>query len=357
MRSTRWLVAVTGSLALMTACGGDSGNGGGVEPNQPPVANFTAPTTCTATVACDFADASTDDNNNITAWEWNFGDNTPVATTQNASHVFAAAGTYNVQLKVTDGGGETNTKINAVTVAAAPPPQNQAPTASFSAPSCGVGVDCAFNSTSTDPDGQIVTTHWEFGDPTSPNNAADGEDVTHRFATAGTYNVTLTVTDNGGATGTTTQAVNVLPAPAANCTTISNRVLCTLDITARSTVKLTLTSKDCELAGNRVSVVEPFRQNAFENICQSSFPVPSEYTVMAVGGAAAAVFEAGSRVNVQFNQGSADPEDPVPGPPVARLEGTYPNWTMTVDDGGNPTGQNEPDFNDVIVSIQATSAP
>jgi PKD repeat protein len=326
-----------------------------VEPNQPPVANFTPPTNCVAGAACSFTDASTDPNNNITAWEWTFGDNTPADPAQNPSHTFAAAGPYNVQLKVTDGDGESNTKVNAVTVAPPQPPANQPPTASFSVPSCGVGVDCEFTSTSTDPDGQIVTTHWEFGDPTSPNNTADGVDVSHRYATAGSYNVTLTVTDNGGANGTTTQAVNVLPAPAADCSNDgSNVVICELSITARSTVKLTLTNRDCELSGNRISVAEPIRQNAYNNVCNRI--IGSEYTITD-GFGAAAVFEAGSLLHVQFNQGIADPEDPAVGTAVARLEGTYPNWTMTVDDGGNPSGQNEPDFNDVIVSIVATPSP
>lgn len=358
MRSIRWLAAVTGILALGTACGGDNG-GGGVEPNEPPVANFTAPS-CTANVACAFTDASTDDNDDITGWAWDFNDPTSgtnnTSDQQNPAHTFATAGTYNVSLTVTDGGGEESTpKIVAVTVTVGTP-VNQAPTASFSLPSCGLGVDCAFHSGSTDPDGptDIVSTQWNFGDASSPNNTAEGVDVSHRYAVAGSYSVTLTVTDIAGATGTTTQTVTVLPAPAVNCTTNGTVALCTLDITARSTVKLTLTSHDCELSGNRLSVVEPFRQNAFENICNRTVPI--EYTVVA-GGGAAAVFEAATQVHVQFNRGNADPEDPVPGPPAARVEGTYPNWTLTVDDGGNPTGQNEPDFNDVLVSIQATAAP
>jgi hypothetical protein len=41
---------------------------------------------------------------------------------------------------------------------------------------------------------------------------------------------------------------------------------------------------------------------------------------------------------------------------VARLEGSFPDWTITIDDGGNPEGQNEPDFNDVIVAVHARAA-
>lgn len=354
MQSIRWLAAVTGTLALVSACGGDNG-GGGIEPNTPPVANFTAPN-CTANVACNFTDASTDADGTITGWRWDFKDGTPISNDQSPVHSFAAAGTYQVELTVTDNAGESHTTTKAVTVAPPAPPANQPPTASFSVPSCGAGLDCSFQSISTDADGQITATHWEFGDPTSPNNTADGVSVTHRYAAAGAYQVTLTVTDDDGATGTTTQTVTVLPAPAEDCATSGTAVTCTLDIPQQSTVKLTLTSRECQLSGNRVSVLEPVLQTAFGNICTR--PFPAEYTVTDGSAAATpAVFAAGSQVNIRFHQGTAQPTHPVPGSPVARVEGTAPNWTITVDDGGNPAGQNEPDFNDVVLSVQLTPAP
>jgi PKD repeat protein len=343
MRSIRLTAATTVIVALASACG-DGGGGIG----NPPVATFTAPS-CIAGTPCQFTDASTPATE-ITAWAWTFGDSPAVDNNRNPTHTYNAPGDFTVTLTVTSPGG-TNTTSNTVTVTG---PANQPPVASFSVPSCGVGVDCPFESSSTDADGQITTTHWEFGDATSPNNTADGVEVSHRYAAAGSYNVTLTVTDNGGATGTTTQAVTVLPAAAEDCTTNGTLVTCTFDITQRSTVKLTLTNRDCELLGNRIEVAQPVRQNAFVNIC--SRPFPAEYTVED-GTGAPAVFAAGFQLLIRFYQGTADPTDPVPGTAVARVEGTSPNWTMTVDDGGNPNGQNEPDFDDVLVAVRATAAP
>jgi PKD repeat protein len=49
---------------------------------------------------------------------------------------------------------------------------------------------------STDPDGYIKKYEWDFGDETTE----EGVNVTHVYAAPGTYKVTLTVTDNGGAT-------------------------------------------------------------------------------------------------------------------------------------------------------------
>ncbi len=87
-------------------------------------------------------------------------------------------------------------------------PANQPPGASFTAnPSAAaVGAQIAFNASgSSDPDGSIVSYAWRFGD------GASGAGVTtnHSYAASGTYTVTLTVTDNGGATNSTTRQVSI----------------------------------------------------------------------------------------------------------------------------------------------------
>lgn len=87
------------------------------------------------------------------------------------------------------------------------PPANTPPTASFTS-SCP-DLACTFTSTSTDSDGTIASHAWAFGD----NGTGTGASVNHTYAAGGTYSVTLTVTDNGGATGTTTQSVTVTSPP------------------------------------------------------------------------------------------------------------------------------------------------
>jgi len=84
--------------------------------------------------------------------------------------------------------------------------------------------------------------------------------------------------------------------------------------------------------------------------------VGTEYTITdATGGAQ--VFEQGSTLALRFTQGTADPGDPASGDPGIEIDGSYPGWTLNVDDGGNAGAQGEPDFNDAKLSVTATLAP
>lgn len=77
--------------------------------------------------------------------------------------------------------------------------QNQPPqaVARVSTDQAAVGEPIQFDaSQSTDPDGQIVSYLWNFGDGATSNQAV----VSHAYAAAGTYTVSLMVTDNNGAT-------------------------------------------------------------------------------------------------------------------------------------------------------------
>lgn len=86
------------------------------------------------------------------------------------------------------------------------PPPNQPPTASFTS-SC-TGLTCSFDgSASSDQDGVIASFGWNFGD--GGTSSGPGSTGSHTYASSGTYTVTLTVTDDDGAPGTTTGSVTV----------------------------------------------------------------------------------------------------------------------------------------------------
>jgi PKD repeat protein len=99
---------------------------------------------------------------------------------------------------------------DAFTISAGAPPANTPPSASATA-TC-TGLDCTFDgSASADVDGTVVSHTWSFGDGTSGTGAT----ATHRYTAAGTFTAALTVTDDDGATGTTSRTVTVAPLPPA----------------------------------------------------------------------------------------------------------------------------------------------
>ncbi|MDC9501635.1 S8 family serine peptidase [Pseudoalteromonas sp. Angola-18] len=79
---------------------------------QPPRAGFDVET---QGLTVNFTDSSTDANNDITQWSWEFGDGA-TSSEQNPMHVYAASGNYDVVLTVTDSEGNTSTSTQTVVV-------------------------------------------------------------------------------------------------------------------------------------------------------------------------------------------------------------------------------------------------
>ncbi len=84
------------------------------------------------------------------------------------------------------------------------PPVNEAPVASFTY-DC-TDLDCTFDGTgSTDSDGTITAHNWSFGD----GGTDTGSTTSHSFASAGTFDVSLSVMDDEGATGDALETIDV----------------------------------------------------------------------------------------------------------------------------------------------------
>ncbi len=169
-----------------------------VQTNQPPHAAFTS--TATKLKLDVDATTSTDADGTVASYAWDFGDGA-TGTGVTATHTYDTAGTYTVSLLVTDSDGATDTTTSSVTVVA-----NQAPTAAFTSTSTALKLNVDA-STSSDADGTVASYAWDFGDGATDT----GKTATHTYAAGGTYDVTLTVTDNDGATNATTASVTVIP--------------------------------------------------------------------------------------------------------------------------------------------------
>jgi len=174
--------------------------------NQQPVALLTADPSATVVGGWIQFNASTsyDPDGSIASYAWAFGDGTS-ASGASVWHRFNSAGTFTVTLTVTDDGGAQDVEARSVQIGSS----NNQPTATFSYTPVSASVlewvhfDA---SASSDPDGTVASFQWAFGDG-SPT--ATGSSVYHQFSAAGTYSVTLVVTDNDGATNAQTRQIQV----------------------------------------------------------------------------------------------------------------------------------------------------
>jgi PKD repeat protein len=366
MRSIRLLAVTTTVLALGSACGGDGPTDGGGGQNQPPVANFTPPTTCVAGAVCNFTSTGSSDDKAVTTYSWDFdgAGTAPNITTSSASFTFAAQGSFPVTLTVGDAEGLTHSVTKNVDIAAAPS-GNILPTANFEIITnpCVAGTPCGFNSTSVDPDGDIAaaTFEWDFADGTPPPTEPAGPDVTHTFAAANTYQVTLTVTDVAGGVAEVTLPITVTaPAVGQDCTTSQAGtgpvVDCDLTLSVQSTVKFTMVSEDCVFPGNRLELTEPLQPDkiVFFNLCNAT---PGSVTNITNPDMSLMVFPAGTVLRVHFVRGPVPEGHPPASDPGIQVDGAFPSWTLNIDDGGLAGTEGEPDFNDVIIDVDATPAP
>ncbi len=150
----------------------------------PPTANFGSNPAGTACVGqtVQFTDLSLCEP---ASWTWEFGDGA-TSSLQNPSHVYAAAGSYTVSLTVTnDGGADSITRTGYITVSPIVADFSGTPLTG-SAP-----LNVQFNDLSMcSPTSWL----WEFGD----GETSTQQNPAHSYTDAGTYTVTLTVTNAGG---------------------------------------------------------------------------------------------------------------------------------------------------------------
>ena len=159
--------------------------------NAPPVAKAGPDQLVTSSEVRFDGSGSSDPDGTIASYAWDFGDGT-TGSGPKPVHVYRKAGTYLVRLTVTDDSGTIRSSasdtlhvvVNQAPVADAGPDQLAAP-----------GQELTFDgSASQDPDGDVASWSWSFGDGTN----ADGQRVRHSYARPGLYQVQLTVHDNTG---------------------------------------------------------------------------------------------------------------------------------------------------------------
>jgi PKD repeat protein len=175
---------------------------------------------------------------------------------QFARCLFDGNAVFNTQLAASDVSGDYfhpsvsgQARLAAISWAAgyqwgAPPPTNEPPAADFA--SACTNLACAFTDASTDADGSLTGWAWTFGDGAS----STAQNPSHTYSAAGTYTVTLTVTDDAGATDATSAPVTVIAAPAS---TIHVQDLSATTAAARNSWRTTVSVLVVNSAGSPVA--------------------------------------------------------------------------------------------------------
>lgn len=158
---------------------------------QGPTASFTSSSPDALGEVTTFTNTS---SGNSLSFAWDFGDGSPISSTENPTHTYTLPGSYVVTLTATN---PIHSDIFTATVAILLPPQ-----ASFSSNQpVQLGQTMVFTNTST---GDDLSFSWDFGDGST---AVTTTNPIHLYTSAGTYTVTLTVTNPVGVSVSTQQVV------------------------------------------------------------------------------------------------------------------------------------------------------
>ncbi|PYR28644.1 MAG: hypothetical protein DMF92_13740, partial [Acidobacteria bacterium] len=177
-----------------------------------PTAKFTSSPTSPAVNQSVFFNASSSTpaaGHTLKTYAWDFGDGTG-GTGMTPTHAYAQSGGFNVTLIVTDDAGQTGTTSAGVTISSASGGGGATIAAfNFSPTTPSALQPVFFNAgTSSAATGHTLTTYdWNFGDGTLLSGPTIS--ATHTFGAAGTFTVTLKVTDEIGQSGTVALPVTV----------------------------------------------------------------------------------------------------------------------------------------------------
>ncbi len=314
--------------------------------------------------------ASSDPDGTISSYSWSKISGPASYNIANGNSVSTAInnltqGTYSFRLVVTDNNGASDDDTVVIAVNPAPPPPNVSPNANAGADqsiTLPTNTSTLDGSSSSDPDGTIVSYSWTRISGPSSYNIVSGNAATTAVnnLTQGTYSFRLVVTDNNGATSSDTVVIVVNPAPPpANVSPVAN---------AGSDQSITLPSNSVTLDGSGSS--DP--DGSIVSYSWTKIAGPSSYNIANGNSATTSVnsLTQGTysfRLVVTDNNGATSSDTVVivvnPAPPPANVSPvanagsdqsiTLPSNTVTVDGSGS----SDPDGSIVSYSWTKIAGP
>jgi probable HAF family extracellular repeat protein len=193
--------AVTRSVTVPTAA-----------PNQVPNVSISSPTQpyFTQGQSIAFAGSAIDPEDGAltgASLVWTSNLDGQIGTGTSFSTTSLSVGTHTITLTATDSKGAKNAAAIQVVVDPAPPANPIAVIGSYTCSGQAYPHQCSFDASASSDDKGIVSYTWDWGNGRSETRK--GSTARNTWASAGTYVVTLTVTDADGLTGSTQVSVNV----------------------------------------------------------------------------------------------------------------------------------------------------
>ena len=199
------------TMSIFTTRGVTKTTYGGVSLTNyaPPVSPIVASLNCSANNLNVFCNAmgTYDLSGSALTYTFDYGNGvTQTNTTGFSAYSYLSAGLFTIKLKVTSTSGQV---ANVETQVQTMIPVNLAPVANLWCASNAPNILSCSPTTSTDFDGTIISYKYDWDDGTSDIFGTD-INIPHIFATGGSHQVTLTVTDNDGASSSQTLSFDVL---------------------------------------------------------------------------------------------------------------------------------------------------
>lgn len=159
----------------------------------------TVPTSATAGTLLAFSATATPSEGcaGTPSFAWTFGDG-GTSTQQNPSHAYAAGGSYPWTMTATVN-GQSCSKNGTISISGAPPTLNATAQADHTSGTAPLAV--SFSGSATGGTGTGYSYDWNFGDGSTHSST---QSPAHAYSAAGTFHVTLTVTDSGAHTAADT---------------------------------------------------------------------------------------------------------------------------------------------------------